>query len=61
MQRRSYPLPGAIILGTLNKEAGYAFPVRVGEPYDLGFLETGGGWGLEEEARDGVAHFIVNL
>ena len=46
----------AIIFWTFYEEGGDAFPERVGEPDDLGFFKAGGGWWLEEEGGDGVAH-----
>jgi len=53
------PLAGSVILWTFYEEGGDAFSEGVGEPDDLGFFEAGGGWWLEEEGGDGVAHGLV--
>mmetsp|Transcript_18877 Transcript_18877/g.39727 ORF Transcript_18877/g.39727 Transcript_18877/m.39727 type:complete len:331 (+) Transcript_18877:669-1661(+) len=52
---------GAFVLGAFDEEGGDAFAKGVGEPYDLGFLEAGGGRGLEEEGGDGVPHIVFGL
>ena len=55
-QRCPDPLPRPFILWTLYEKGGDTFAVGIGEPDDLGFLEAGGGRGLEEEGGDHVPH-----
>lgn len=56
-ERSTHPL-AAFVFCAFYEKGWDALSEGIGEPNDLGFLETGGGWWLEEEAGDGVPHFI---